>query len=188
MESGQNRSNRSISTLSRMTFEMVQVTSPDQKEELRELSKLFTGYVNSLPIDMSFQNWLKDEIDNPLAQFAPPQAALFLAIRPRQSPSDPFIGMGCIGLDPIKIDVGMEAIEVKRLYVHPEFRREGVGKTLLRKAVETAKEKGYDAACLGTLRALIEAGKLYDSEGWEDMDKPLYQVPGQTPRWLMKRL
>lgn len=172
-----------------MPFELIQVTSPTQKDELRELSKLFTGYVNSLPIDMSFQNWLRHEIDDPLAQFAPPQAALFLAIRPRHSPSDPVIGMGCVGLDPIKIDVGLgSAIEVKRLYVHPEFRREGVGKTLLRRAVETAGEMGYDAACLGTLRVLTEAGKLYDSEGWEEMERPLYQVPGQTPRWLMKRM
>ncbi|MFB6290414.1 MAG: GNAT family N-acetyltransferase [Candidatus Bipolaricaulia bacterium] len=43
---------------------------------------------------------------------------------------------------------------MKRLYVKPEYRNQGIGRELAEAVIETAKEKGYEKMRLDTLTSL----------------------------------
>jgi cystathionine gamma-synthase len=57
-------------------------------------------------------------------------------------------------------------VEVARLFVHPEHRRSGVGRALLRAAARAGWHLGYRPA-LCVMATQPEAIELYRSEGWE---------------------
>ena len=57
-------------------------------------------------------------------------------------------------------------VEVARLFVHPEYRRSGVGSVLLRAATRAGWELGYRPA-LCVMVTQHEAVELYRREGWE---------------------
>ena len=52
------------------------------------------------------------------------------------------------------------------LFVHPDFRRTGAGKTLLLAAEQSAKQAGCVRMDLTTARTNIQAQKLYEALGW----------------------
>ncbi len=60
--------------------------------------------------------------------------------------------------------------EVKRLYVHKDFRRMGIGSKLLEKALEFADER-YDTATLKTDTSLVSAIALYLKAGFSVIKK-----------------
>jgi GNAT superfamily N-acetyltransferase len=56
--------------------------------------------------------------------------------------------------------------EIKRMYVEPEARGKGVGRTILRALQQCARESGYSALRLETGARQPEAIALYESEGY----------------------
>jgi GNAT superfamily N-acetyltransferase len=56
--------------------------------------------------------------------------------------------------------------EVKRLWVRPDLRRDGIGLTLMREIERRAKERGSVTLFLETGPAQPEALALYASNGW----------------------
>jgi GNAT superfamily N-acetyltransferase len=59
-----------------------------------------------------------------------------------------------------------EACEIKRMYVVPAARRQGVARALLRALEEAARGLGYDIARLDTGPLQPHARGLYESEGY----------------------
>ncbi len=59
------------------------------------------------------------------------------------------------------------ACELCRMYLSPEYRRQGLGRQLLDKALSEAKSSGYAEVHLKTAGVLVEAIKLYESVGFE---------------------
>jgi ribosomal protein S18 acetylase RimI-like enzyme len=57
--------------------------------------------------------------------------------------------------------------EVKRLYVPPRFRGEGLGNRLLLAAIEEARQMGYKAMFCDTLTGMQQAARLYEAMGFE---------------------
>ena len=105
-----------------------------------------------------------------LESLVPPQSIIYLVIF-----DDVIAGMG--GLRKLTEDV----VEVKRMYVKPEFRGKGLGKSLLDKLLETAKNCGYSKACLDTGVFMKAAQKVYRSAGFHDIDKyPETEVPKEV--------
>jgi DNA-binding MarR family transcriptional regulator/predicted GNAT family acetyltransferase len=75
--------------------------------------------------------------------------------------------------------------EIKRLWVDPLARGQGLGRRLMR-AIETrARDMGYAHARLDTNAALAEAVALYRSDGWTDC-APYTGAPANV--WMAKRL
>jgi GNAT superfamily N-acetyltransferase len=77
--------------------------------------------------------------------------------------------LGCAGLRPLVVDGQPRAAkgELKRLFVDPDARRLGVGRSLLRAIERVASDIGYRALWLETGTAQPEALRLYETEGYE---------------------
>jgi GNAT superfamily N-acetyltransferase len=59
--------------------------------------------------------------------------------------------------------------EIKKMYVIPAARGQGVARTLLHELERTARELGYDLARLDTGPKQVRARYLYEDEGYEEV-------------------
>ena len=64
-----------------------------------------------------------------------------------------------------------QTCELKRLYVKPEYRRQGIAEMLLDRLISEARETGYSYMVLDTMPALKEAIRLYEKKGFYRIGK-----------------
>lgn len=83
---------------------------------------------------------------------------------------------------------GENPIELCRLYALQEFIGKGIGKTLMLKSLEFAKENGHDIIWLGVWEYNYRAQKFYAKFGFEKCGEHIFQL-GNDPQtdWLMER-
>jgi GNAT superfamily N-acetyltransferase len=141
------------------------------EDDLRIVHALFEEYAASLDVDLCFQGFAQELASLPGA-YAPPAGCLLLAERDGV--------VGCVALRPLG-DTTSRAAEMKRLYVRTDGRGVGVGRWLVRTAIERARLAGYREVKLDTLETMHEARALYASLGFRPCeayyDNPL---PGVT--------
>jgi GNAT superfamily N-acetyltransferase/DNA-binding HxlR family transcriptional regulator len=89
--------------------------------------------------------------------------------------------IGCVSLRPLEPGTG----EVKRLWVHPLARGQGLGRRLMRAVEARARDIGMTRLQLDTNTALADAVALYRSDGWTDI--AAYTTPPAN-LWMAKRL
>ena len=74
---------------------------------------------------------------------------------------------GCGGIQLFGRDYG----EVKRMYVRPEFRGQGIGRALALKIIEEARALGYERMRLDTLPVqMAEAVRMYQTLGFNEIE------------------
>ena len=154
-------------------MKFIQAQSPEQIEIAREL---FREYAASLNIDLCFQNFDQEVAGLP-GNYAPPAGRLLLALDDEKA-------AGCIALRPHgeyqkpDRDGGQVSdCEMKRLYIRPEFRGQGLGKQLVSTLIDAARELGYKRMLLDTLPGKMdEAIALYRSFGFREI-APYYHNP-----------
>jgi ribosomal protein S18 acetylase RimI-like enzyme len=59
---------------------------------------------------------------------------------------------------------------MKRLYVRPGYRRQGIGHALAQAVIDVAEDLGYDVMRLDTVASMTAARSLYRSLGFERRD------------------
>ena|SRR5205823_11671369 len=154
-------------------MKFVQAQSPEEIEIARGL---FREYAAGLKIDLCFQNF-DQEVDGLPGDYAPPLGRLLLAIEGEQI-------AGCIALRPF----GDDDCEMKRLYVRPEFRGQGLGKKLVTTLIDVARQTGYERMLLDTLPGKMEeAIALYRSLGFREI-APYYHNPVAGALFMELRL
>lgn len=77
--------------------------------------------------------------------------------------------VGGVGLRSI-VEPDLHIGEVKRLWVRPDLRREGIGLALMNEVENLAKELGFVTLFLETGPAQPEALALYRSNGWTEIE------------------
>lgn len=133
-------------------------------ENLSEVAKLFSEYKTELNADISFQ--AEDVTLEEISKiYAEPEGKILLA-----KVEEKFAG--CIAFHKLKD----ESCELKRLFVRKNFRGLSIGKILLKKAIDEAKNSGYKEIFLDTLSTLESACKLYEKFGFEKIS-PYYYNP-----------
>jgi GNAT superfamily N-acetyltransferase len=90
------------------------------------------------------------------------------------------VGMGA--LDPIREKTGA----IKRMYIRPAYRGKGIGKALLQRLLQKAKEFGYHSVYLDTAKFMTAAHNLYRSFGFVECEEyPETEIlPRIRPYWL----
>lgn len=74
-----------------------------------------------------------------------------------------------------------EEIDIHNIAVHPQFRRQGIGQTLLRQVVEQARRRDSSRVTLEVRISNIGAQKLYESVGFtsQGLRKGYYSDDGE---------
>lgn len=80
-------------------------------------------------------------------------------------------------------------VELVKMYVSKEARQHGIGKLLMQKALDIAKQKGYTHAYIETMPELNIAIKFYEKIGFEYLPTSLGNS-GHTycTVWMIKKL
>lgn len=134
-----------------MAIIICQATLP---EELAFARALFEEYAAWLGVDLSFQGFAA-ELGGLPGPYAPPQGRLLLALQDG-------LALGCVALRPQEEGV----CEMKRLYVRPPFRGQGVARQLVDRLVHEARLTGYQRMRLDTLPGMRAAIRLYEALGF----------------------
>ena len=96
---------------------------------------------------------------------------------------------GCVAMTRRVLADGVQAAEMKRLWVAPRFRGLGVGRGLVHAAIEWARAQQCRAVVLDTVvEAMPEASRLYQSLGFREVARfNNNPVPGVRFYQLMLR-
>ena len=142
------------------------------------LVDLLRAYERGLGVSLCFQDF-EAELASLPGDYTPPEGALILA----RTSDGSLVGTVAVrGLD------GADGIcEMKRLYVAPAGRGQGLGRRLAERAIEEARRLGYRAMRLDTLPAMREAQALYGGLGFRDIAN-YNGNPIAGTRFLEKRL
>ena len=136
----------------------MQIVARHTPEHLSAVRELFAEYARGLEVDLCFQGFERELAELP-GRYAPPTGRLLLAYKSADL-------AGCVALRA----VGDGICEMKRLYVRPQFRRAGLGRTLSLRIIAAAREANYERMRLDTLESMHEAIRLYESLGFRRIE------------------
>ena len=145
------------------------------EEMLEEVRTLFLQYVQSLKIDLTFQNFQTEFKELP-GKYVWPHGSLILAFVNGKA-------AGCVALRKLSQDI----CEMKRLYVNDEYRGLGLGIKLINMIIEEALKLNYNYMRLDTLETMKKAQSLYLSLGFYDIEPYVYN-PIKGTRFMELKL
>jgi ribosomal protein S18 acetylase RimI-like enzyme len=120
---------------------------------------LLREYEAGLSVSLCFQGF-EAELAGLPGDYAPPRGAMLLA----RSHEDGAALLGMVALR--SVGACGDLCEMKRLYVHPVARGQGLGRSLALAVMAAAVRLGYRRMCLDTLPGMREAQALYRSLGF----------------------
>ncbi len=142
---------------------------PDSPDLWSAARCLVEEYATSLNLDLGFQDF-QHEIQSLPKEYGPPDGCFILAVQQGR----------CIGCGAFR-RFSHSACEMKRLYVAPAHRNDGVGRIVADALIQQARQAGYKAMLLDTLPSMIGAQALYTSLGFKPTPAYRYNpVPGAS--------
>jgi len=140
-------------------MEIAEFQRKDQKETLQFCMSIFDEF----GVDVSFYRGLDD-----FAGFFGKPGSVFLIVRDSGSI------IGCGGL----LKISKEEAEVKRFYIHREYRGTGLAQRLLEILIKRAKGMGYRHLVMDTHTENKKSQRFFKKRGFR------YYRPKPTRKWL----
>lgn len=145
---------------------MFQILVANQDQHAQPIRELFWEYLQwananvekNFGVSFDIAAMLEDDI-NTLDKYMPPHGRLLLGYVEDQA-----MGIACFKLLTNKI------CEVKRMYVHPQARKRGLGRALLNQVLEEARLIGYERVRLDSAGFMREAHQLYRTSGFREIE------------------
>ena len=157
----------------------VQISAPRTPLELDVLKALLREYADSLQVDLCFQGFEEELMTLP-GSYVEPRGTLLMAWVDEKL-------AGCCGLRPLDTVDYPNACEMKRLYVRPEWRKNGIGRYLAEATLDCARIAGYSCVLLDTLDGMETAREMYQELGFEEIP-PYYFNPNEGAHYLKVNL
>jgi ribosomal protein S18 acetylase RimI-like enzyme len=145
---------------------------PDDVDIVRTLLR---EYAAALPVDLDFQDF-EAEVATLPGKYARPRGRLLLA-------RDGDRVLGCIGMRALN---GTDC-EMKRLYVRPDARGLQLGRQLVERLCEEARNAGYTRMFLDTLPTMEAAQRLYAQLGFEETQAYVFNPVAGT-KYMVRML
>ncbi|PYS98168.1 MAG: GNAT family N-acetyltransferase [Acidobacteria bacterium] len=154
----------------------VTIRQAGSETDIVEVRRIFREYEAWHGFDLCFQGY-EDELKNLPGKYSDPDGRLYLAR------VDGAIA-GCIALRPLETGV----CEMKRLFVKKEFRGLRIGRMLIERVIDDAREIGYATMRLDTFPPIMgKAVELYESYGFREIP-PYYNNPNEGVLFMELRL
>jgi GNAT superfamily N-acetyltransferase len=135
---------------------MITIIQAGNEEQVSAIQALMTEYWTSFGFTTCFQGFDQELASLP-GKYAPPSGRLLLA----SVDGEP---AGCVALRPFDEGRG----EIKRLYVRPQFRGQGVAQALMDRVVAEGRGIGYRELIADTLPdVMATALRMYERMGFE---------------------
>lgn len=155
---------------------------PIQKED----NKILAETIRSCFFDFEVKNkngtvFTDPTTDDLFALFQTPKSVLWVAETNGEI-------VGCCGIFPTE-NLPEDCTELVKFYIGNKGRGKGIGKFLLEKTVDSAKELGYKQIYLESIPEFSTAVSIYEKQGFEYLDAPL----GNTGHdgcnlWMLKKI
>ena len=144
-------------------FQIIRASEEEHAQPIRELFWEYLQWANAkveenFGVSFDIVAMLEEDM-NMLEKFMPPRGRLLLAYVEDQP-----MGIAC--LKALTNNVG----EVKRMYVRPQARKKGLGRSLLNHLLEEARQMGYGRIRLDSARFMREAHQLYRTSGFQEIE------------------
>lgn len=151
---------------------MLKLKQVESEEDIQQTRRLFDEYVTWLGVNLCFQNYDKEVAELP-GEYFPPTGRLYIATENDEV-------AGCIALRKLEDSI----CEMKRLYVRPQFRGKGLGRMLVDRIIDDAREIGYHRMRLDTLPGKMDqAIAMYQSLGFKEIER-YYDNPYDTATFM----
>ena len=144
-------------------LQLIQVMSDGQPTYETSIRQLFLEYIQWLHKEFNQaygitvdENEILQDFMESIEVFYPPKGRIYLA-----KFGNGFAGVGCLK------QLGGEIAEIKRMFVRNEYRRKGIGKTLLDQLIAEATAQGYSKIRLDSPKISMMAHDLYRSRGFQ---------------------
>jgi GNAT superfamily N-acetyltransferase len=134
--------------------------------DLDAARRLFRAYVDGLGFDLDFRGFEAEMRALP-GSYARPDGGILLA----DAEGAP---VGVVAVRPLDEE---GVCETKRLYVRPEHRGQGLGRSLASAVIEEARALGHDTMRLDTVTSMTAARCLYRSLGFQERDAYYHNPP-----------
>ena len=142
----------------RSALKGVGIFQAESAAHIVQVRELFLEYAQSLGFSLCFQSFDEELADLP-GKYAPPDGRLLIA----QLNSEI---AGCVALR--KLDDCI--CEMKRLYVRPQFRGQGLGRALAERIIIEARAIGYQCIRLDTVQPVMQdAVAMYRRLGFREI-------------------
>ena len=147
-----------------MTISITFATAPDELSGVAELTRRYlewdlSEFETVSGMSLSVDEYVSNTVDN-LEDYMPPEGRLAMA----RDETGKLLGIVLLK----RLATG--TAEIKRLFVDPEARGEGLGRKLVGRLLEEAREIGYEQVFLDTGTYMPAAHRLYQSFGFRDTD------------------
>jgi GNAT superfamily N-acetyltransferase len=144
-------------------IEVIQAQEHIHAPHIRELFWEYLHWANArlneeYGIDFDIATMIEGDMVD-LAKFLPPGGRLLLARSEGQ-----MAGIAC--MKKLTEDIG----EIKRMYVRPAVRRQGIGRALVSRLLAEARAIGYRRIRLDSTRFMKDAHALYRSFGFHEIE------------------
>ena len=148
---------------------MIKIFIANRDQHTQSIRELFWEYLQwanakvqeNFGVNFDIASMLEEDM-NTLDKFMPPKGRLLLGYVEAQP-----MGIAC--LKALTDRIG----EVKRMYVRPQARKKGLGRTLLDQLLEEARQIGNERVRLDSARFMTEAHQLYRTNGFREI--PAYE-------------
>jgi putative acetyltransferase len=152
----------------------LEITRAETDQDFDEARTLFREYAAWLEVDLRFQGF-----DAELAaldrMYGPPGGSLLLAREGGEA-------AGCVAVRALPA-AGEGTCEMKRLYVRPAYRGQGLGRRLAEAIMEEGRRLGYRRMVLDTLERMAQARAVYGAAGFRET-APYYPNPLAGVRYM----